>query len=183
MTIRVINEKKIINGILKGEESSLREFYNHFKPSLLTFIGNRVADQKDVEEILQDTLFDTVEGLRDFAFRSSLFTFVCSIANHKIIDFYRKKRIKSVIFSKASFIEPMLTTLLGPEDELNDALLRQKIDSTFKKLSPTYYKILKLKYIYGYSVDEIARKLSISYKSAESHLFRARKAFVEAYSI
>jgi RNA polymerase sigma-70 factor, ECF subfamily len=181
MIKRSIDEKKIIHGILKGDENSLRGFYTYFKPSLLTFIRNRIADEKDVEEILQDTLFDTVEGLRDFAFKSSLFTYICSIANHKIIDFYRKKRIKSVIFSKVTSIEPMLQTLLGPEDELDDALLRQKIEYTFKNLSPMYQKILKLKYVYGFSVSEIADKLSISFKSAESLLFRARKAFEVAY--
>jgi RNA polymerase sigma-70 factor, ECF subfamily len=183
MIKKTINEKEIIDGILKGDESSLRIFYRHFKPSLSTFIRNRVSNEKDAEEILQDTLFDTIEGLRDFGFRCRLFTFICSIANHKIIDFYRRKKIKSIIFSRSKSIEPMLMTLLGPENVLDDALLRQNIESTFRKISPTYQKILKLKYIYGYSVGEIANKLSISFKSCESHLFRARKAFAAAYII
>src|SRR3989344_8660593 len=175
------NEKQLVDQILKSNERSLRFFYRHFQPRLLTYIKNKIADCADAEEILQDTLLATIEGLRDFAFRSSLFTFICSIANHKIIDFYRRKKIKNIVFSKLGDIETLLSNLIGPEDSYDAELLRQKIKATFKNLTPNYRVILRLKYIYGYSVEEIARKLSISFKSAESQLFRARKAFAAVY--
>ena len=96
----MIDEKKLVVQILEGNEKSLRKFFRHFQPRLFTFISNKIADQNDAEEILQDTLLATLEGLRDFAFRSSLFTFICSIASHKVIDFYRKKKVKRIAFSK-----------------------------------------------------------------------------------
>lgn len=178
-----MDDKALVKSILKGDERALRWFYSHYHPRLLTFIKNKIENEKDAEEILQDTLLGTIEGLRDFSFRSSLFTFMCSIANHKVIDFYRRKKIKSVLFSKLGDVEPFISTLLGPEEALDEELLRQNIRETFKKIAPKYSKILRLKYIYGYSVEEIARSLSISFKSAESQLFRARKAFVEAYAL
>lgn len=173
-----LNEKRIVSEILQGQEKTLRFFYHHFKPSIATYIRKKIATPEDIEEILQDTLLATLEALRDFSFKSSLFTFMCSIANHKIIDFYRKKRIKNIVFSKLADVEPILSTLLGPENSFDEEMLRQKIRNTFTQLSPKYTIILKLKYVYGYSVEEIAQKLSISFKSAESQLFRARKAFV-----
>lgn len=179
----MIDEKRLVAQILQGNEKALRKFFCHFQPRLLSFIKNKIADQNDAEEILQDTLLATLEGLRDFAFRCSLFTFICSIANHKVIDFYRKKRIKRIAFSKFLEIEPLISTFFGPEDALDEELLRQKIRETFAKIAPKYSRILKLKYIYGYSVEEIAAKLSVSFKSAESTLFRARKAFSAAYSL
>ena len=173
-----IDEKSLVNGILKGNERILHQFYRHFYPSLFTFISRKINDREDAEEILQDTLFAVLDALRDFAFKSSLFTFICSIANHKIIDFYRKKKIKKIVFSKFEDIEPLLGGLFGPEQAFDGVVLKQNIKNTFKKLSPSYQLILKLKYIYGFSVEEIARKLSVTFKSAESQLFRARKAFV-----
>ncbi|MCL4338412.1 sigma-70 family RNA polymerase sigma factor [Patescibacteria group bacterium] len=178
----MMSEKEIINGILHGNEKTLRFFYLYYQPRLGAYLKNKVSNEEDAEEILQDTLLATIEGLRDFAFRSSLFTFICSIANHKVIDYYRKKKIKNVVFSHIPDIEPLIATLSGPEDDFNDQLLKQKIIATFRKIAPRYSLILKLKYVYGYSVEEIARKLSISFKSAESQLFRARRAFELAYS-
>lgn len=176
-----MNEKQLIYAILKGDEKSLLYFYRHFSPRLITFIRNKVANEADVEEILQDTLLAAIEAMRDFSFKSSLFTFICSIAYHKVIDFYRKKKIKNILFSQMPDMEPLISSLLDPEDAFDRKLLGQKIRQTFAKIAPRQSLILKLKYVYGYSVNEIAKKLSISFKSAESQLFRARKAFVTAY--
>jgi RNA polymerase sigma-70 factor (ECF subfamily) len=172
-----LEERKIVADILLGREKALRLFYKYYYPSLLTYIRHKIGSEPDVEEILQDTFLATIEALRDFSFRSSLFTFICSIANHKVIDFYRRKKIKNVLFSKLPEVEPILASLYGPENEFDTELLRQKIKQTFAKLSPQYSLILKLKYIHGFTVAEIAGKLSISFKSAESQLFRARRAF------
>ena len=176
-----LNEKEVVAAILRGNESVLRLFYKHFQYPLYSYIKKKIDGNQDVEEIMQDTLVATIEGLRDFSFRCSLFTYICSIANHKVIDFYRKKKIKNIVFSKIAQVEPLISTLFGPEELLEDELLRQKIKQTFRNIAPNYSLILKLKYIYGYSVGEIADKLSISFKSAESQLFRARKAFASIY--
>lgn len=176
-------EKKLVEEIIQGNERVLKQFYHHYYPSLLNYILRKVADKNDAEEILQDTLLATIDALRDFSFKSSLFTFICSVANHKVIDFYRKKKIKKIVFSKFVEIEPLLSTIFGPEEVLNEELLKQKIKTTFARISPRYTLILKLKYTYGFSVDEIARKLSISYKSVESQLFRARRAFAHQFSL
>lgn len=179
----MIDDRELVKQILEGNESVLRFFYRHFYPRLLTFIKTKVANEHDAEEILQDSLLATIDGMRDFSFKCALFTFICSIAYHKIIDYYRRKKIKSIVFSRLTDVEPLISSLVGPEKALDSVLLREKIKQTFKKLAPRYGLILKLKYIYGYSVSEIAGKLSITFKSAESQLFRARKSFVTAYSL
>lgn len=179
----MIDEKQLVSEILEGREPALRKFYRYYSPRLFTFIRRKIENENDAEEILQDSLLGTLEGLRDFSFRSSLLTFVCAITMHKIIDFYRKKKLKNIVFSKMKDIEPLVSTLVGPESALDEELVKQKIKAVFGRLNPTYRLILELKYIQGYTVTEIARKLTISFKSAESQLFRARKAFVMIYSV
>lgn len=176
-----VNEETLVARIIAGEEKSLRLFYHMFYRSLRTYIGKKIANEQDAEEVLQDTLLASLEALRNFSFRSSLFTFLCSIANHKVIDFYRKKKIRHLVFSACSDIEPLISTLFGPEEALDEELLRRSIREAFGRITPIYQTMLTLKYVHGYSVGEIAQKLSISFKSAESKLFRARRAFVLAY--
>ena len=157
----ILEDKKIVSAILQD--------------------AKKINNPRDCEEILQDTLLAAIEGLRDFQYKSTLFTYLCSIAKHKIIDFYRKKKIKKIVFSQFENIEPLLLELFGPEEAFNGQILKQKINKTFASLSPNYRLIIKLKYVYGYSVEEIAGKLAITFKSAESLLFRARKAFEYSY--
>ncbi|OGG03901.1 hypothetical protein A2W14_05530 [Candidatus Gottesmanbacteria bacterium RBG_16_37_8] len=175
-------ERQIVSQILAGDEKALNYFYRHYYHSIYTYISRKINEKEDIEEILQDSFFAVLDGFRDFAFKCSLFTFLCSIANHKIIDFYRKKKIKKIVFSQVKEVEPLLSSLFGPEEALDEQLLRQKIKQTFAKLSPSYQLILKLKYIQGFTVEEISQKMTITFKSAESQLFRARKAFAFVFN-
>src|SRR3989338_7270445 len=147
MKNKQIDEKEIVRRILQGNERALNYFYRHYYHSLYTYISRKINQKEDIEEILQDCFLATLEALRDFAFKSSIFKFICSIANHKIIDFYRRKKIKKIVFSKFVEIEPLLATFFGPEDVLDEQILKQKIIATFQKISPSYQVILKLKYI------------------------------------
>ena len=178
-----MDEKKLIEGILKGDENSLRLFYKKYSPKLFFFIKKKVQEEKDIEEILQDTFLASLEAFRDFTFRCSAFTYLCSIAKRKIVDFYRKEKIKKILFSQAPGLEPLFLVLSTPEDKLDEKILRQAIEKTMNILKPNYKKILKLKYVEGFSLLEIAHKLSVSFKSAESMLFRARKEFARCWVI
>ena len=90
----MLSERKLITRLLARNKMALSEFYRLYSARLLNFIRKRVGDEKDVEEIAQDTLFAFLEGARDFTGRCSLNTYLCSIAYNKIVDFYRKKRLK-----------------------------------------------------------------------------------------
>lgn len=131
---------------------------------------------------MQDTLFVSLEAMRDYAGKSSLGTFLCAIANHKVIDFYRKKHLKQIFFSQMPNLGNLVSELLSPEERYNKTELKEKIKICFAQLPERYQIILRLKYVEGMTVVQIARDLKESVKGVESTLFRARKAFAKAYS-
>jgi RNA polymerase sigma-70 factor, ECF subfamily len=171
----------LIGKILQKDKHALYVFYKTYNPQLLRFVESRISNPKDAEEILQDTLFGFLEAARDFAGKSSIKTFLFSIANHKIIDFYRRKKIKHLVFSQVPQLETLISPLLSPEDELETNLLKKKINRVFNTLLPQYKTALLFKYMDDLSVSEIADKLAVSVKGAESILFRARRAFTKAF--
>lgn len=175
----------LIKRLLSRDPSAVKEFYDTYSVLLLRFIRRKVGDEQDVEEIAQDVLFAFLEGARDFAGNCKLSTYLCSIASHKIVDYYRKKKLKRVVFSQLpQGLEQLLTDSLSipPEEVMSQQFVTDKIASVFKALQPHYAKILTMKYVEGRSIDEIAGKLSFTYKAVESVLFRARKTFVKLYS-
>ncbi len=179
----MLEEKRLLQRLMSKDRSAVYEFYHRYSPRLLNFIRKRVGNEADVEEIAQDTLFAFLEGVRDFTGRCSLNTYLCSIAYNKIVDFYRKKRLKKIVFSQfPEGLELLISEVSDPQKILDNTLLAHKITMILADLAPHYGQILKLKYIEGRSVEEIARLLSCSFKSAESVLFRARRAFVKLYS-
>lgn len=177
----MVPDEQLVIKILARDRRALHFFFRKYAPKLSRFIGAKVASRPDAEEVLQDTLFAFLEAIRDYQGRSNVQTFLFSICKHKIIDFYRRKKIRHAVFSQVPQLESIISPLLGPEDELDETLMRQKIQTVFARLLPRYRQILVMKYMEGFSVSEIARKLSLTFKSVESQLFRARRAFVELF--
>lgn len=175
-------ESELIKRLLAKDRLAARTFYQTYTPKLLRFIHTRIASEQDTEEIAQDTLFAFLEGIRDFTHKCSLSTYLCSIASNKIIDYYRKRKLKRIVFSQLpAGLEPLVSELTDPQKILDRRMTSEKITTILRRLSPHYARILKLKYIEGRSVAEIAKILTCSFKSVESSLFRARKAFVKLY--
>lgn len=177
------DERELLNRLLSHDATAAREFYQKYSPRLLGFIRRRIDSVEDVEEIAQDTLYAFLENARDFTGKCSLNTYLCSIASHKIVDFYRRKRFKRIVFSQLPpGLEFLLSELTDPQKTFDNTLLAHKIAEVFRELAPHYAQMLKLKYVEGRSVVEIAKILSVSIKAAESVLFRARRAFVKLYT-
>ena len=135
----------------------------------------------DVEEIVQDTLISAMDSLPTFKGKSSEFTWLCAIARHEIGDFYRRKKIKQIVFSKLPWLKELVDEALGPELAYQELETKTRILRTFKNISEGYTRILRLKYIEGLSMKQIADKLNLTVKAVESRLTRARLAFQLEY--
>ena len=152
-----------------------------FRKRLMNFVLTKIDSLKDAEEIVQDTLMGSLDSLPRFRGESELFTFVASIARHEVADFYRKKRIKQILFSRFPFLEKLVSEALGPELAYQELEKKRKIVETLKNLSEGYSQVLRLKYMQGFSMKEIAEKTGDSVKAIESRLTRARLAFAKVY--
>jgi len=163
----------------KLKEELLSEIY---RQRLTGFVARKVRDSFDVEEIVQESLIAGLDSLPMFKGRSSLYTWLCAIAKHEIADFYRRKKIKQIVFSKLPFLEKLVSEALGPELAYQELETKRRIVKTLKSLSEGYEQVLRLKYIDGLSMKEIAERLSITVKAVESRLTRARLAFQKVYA-
>ena len=188
-SISKVYEKIVVNTRLSlynsrmilADKQAAAQFYHIYRPGLLAFVRSKIANPHEAEDVVQDTLFAFLESLRDFHGKCLVSTYLFSICRHKIVDYYRKKKIKQIVFSHAPEIEDILSPLLSPEESLDAVMLKEKLYKTLKKILPQYRYILQARYIFDMPVADIAKKLTTTLKSAEMTLFRARKAFIQAY--
>jgi RNA polymerase sigma-70 factor (ECF subfamily) len=177
-----INEVEIVQRMIKKDEKALRIFYNQYYKQVFNFVYQKTKKYHLTEELTQDTFIDFLDALRDFRYQSSLKTFLFSIAKNKTIDFMRKKKIKTLIFSMLpSYVVEGLKVVLMDE-EIEKKELTKKIAHVFEKLPNDYRKILRQKYIEEIKVDQIAVDFKLGFKATESLLFRARRAFVKIFN-
>jgi RNA polymerase sigma-70 factor (ECF subfamily) len=175
-----MQDSELVQQILKGEQSAVSLFYRRYQAKLLEFIQLKTRPAV-AEEILQDTFISALQSLPLFKAQSSLESWLFGIAKHEIADYYRRQKIKEIVFSKLPFLSKLISQALSPEVALEEAELKRKIKKTFARLSEGKRRLLRLRYVEGWSVTKIAAKLKISYKSCESRLTRARLAFREEF--
>jgi RNA polymerase sigma-70 factor, ECF subfamily len=170
-------------GKRKGQWYDIGVIERADQQKLLGFIKSKVKDQDEAEEIYQETLISAYESLGSFSGKSTFLTWLVSIARHEICDYYRKKKIKTFLFSKIPWLENVASQALGPEQELLKKELQIRVRRVMGKMREEYRQVLKLKYYEGLSVIEIAYKLNESPKTIESRLSRARVSFAKAFSV
>jgi len=173
----MIYESQLISRILSGNKKAIENFCHQYKDPLFIFVSKRVKNEADAEDITQETLISALNALPNFKSKSKLFTWLCGIAKHEIADYYRKRKLKTVLFSKMPFLQDWADEALGPQGKYLKDELKEEIKYVLENLSEGYSKILRLKYIEGLSMKAIAKKLSITAKAVESRLYRARKKF------
>jgi RNA polymerase sigma-70 factor (ECF subfamily) len=155
----------------------MEELVNKYQKSLAAFIRKKIGDEDVVEELTQDILMAAYQALPTFNKKSSEFSFICGIAKHKITDYYRKKKLKTVLFSVNPIIEEIAEDALTPERDVLKNELKEEIKKTMTELREDYEKILRLKYIDNWKSSQIASLMKISVKAVESRLIRARRKF------
>ncbi|MBU2592418.1 MAG: RNA polymerase sigma factor [Patescibacteria group bacterium] len=174
-------EKVLVEELLGKSQFTLKKFFGKFKQPLFFFLLKRVDNEEDAKDILQETFISALRALPGFEFRCPLFSWLCAIAKHETIDFYRKKKLKTVLASRVPFFEEIADQALGPEGKHLKQELKQEIKNVLCQLSEGYSKILRLKYVDGLSMKTIAQILEITVKAVESKLGRAKNKFKELW--
>ena len=157
------------------------DFYNKYYFGIKKFVSQKIDDEGIVEELTNDIMMAAIMCRPNFDGKCNEFSWICSIAKHKIIDYYRKKKIKTILFSMSPSFEDIADKALTPERDVLKNELKEEIKKTMAELSKGYKDILRLKYIEGMKISEIANNLKLTMKAVESKLIRAKKKFREAW--
>lgn len=158
------------------------DFYQKYYRGVRAFISRKIDDDDTVEELTNDVLMAAFDSREVFGHKCSEFSYICAIAKHKVIDYYRKKKLKTILFSANPLFEEIADKALTPERDVLKHELQEEILKTFTELKAGYGKLLRLKYIDGWKIQKIAAFTSLSIKAVESRLVRARKQFQQVWN-
>jgi len=156
-------------------------FYKKYYLGVKKFVSQKIDDEGIAEELTNDIMMAAMMCQSNFNGKCNEFSWICSIAKHKIIDYYRKKKLKTILFSISPEFEEIADKALTPERDVLKNELKEEIKKTLAELNKGYKDILRLKYVEGMKINEIAINLKLTGKAVESKLIRAKKKFREAW--
>lgn len=177
--------------LLAGEERAFDEFFDRFFPALYRFALARLQRDPDAaEEAVQTTLVQAIGKIGTYRGEASLMTWLCTFCRHAIAALCERsgrERASIPLVEEIPEIRAALESLSAlAGDEPGAALRRGEIARlvhvVLDRLPERYADVLEWKYIDGLPVREIATRLGLSPKAAESLLTRAREAFRDGFA-
>ena len=180
---------ELIAGMLKGDERAFTAFFDGYFPRVYRFALPRLGGDADATaEVVQATLVKAMRKLADFRNEASLFTWVCQICRHEVVDWLRAQRRHSdkvVLMEDSPELRAAVDAIAAPDTEepanrYSAAETRRLVRSVLDRLRPRYGDALEMKYVEGLSVEEIGVELGIGTTATQSLLARARVAFRDA---
>jgi RNA polymerase sigma-70 factor (ECF subfamily) len=186
------DDKALAGRILAGDEAAFRQLFDELFPKLYRFAMLRLdGNRDDACEVVQQTYCRAFEQLARYRGEASLFGWMCQICRNAIADLGRHRKRMTTEAPDANHdatIESFLEAVSAPlEDEPLSQVVRMDlirlVQSTLDCLPSHYGDVLEWKYIDGLPLNDIAVRLELGPKAAESLLGRARAAFREAMAL
>ncbi|MFZ6026606.1 MAG: RNA polymerase sigma factor [Chloroflexota bacterium] len=179
---------------LKALQNGDRQAFAHFmemnSAKIYRLALKMTGNPQDAEDILQETFLKAYRGIKNFAGRSSLSTWLYRIATNEALMSLRKKQLSTVsldepLVGEEGEQEPrqIVDWCCLPEKELLSTETRHWLDKAIGRLSPALRVVFLLRDVEGLSTLEAAQALDLSEEAVKTRLSRARMRLREDLSV
>jgi RNA polymerase sigma-70 factor, ECF subfamily len=136
---------------------------------LLRFVSNETP----AEDLLSEVFLDVWRQADRFQYRSSVSTWLMSIARHKALSARRRRTEGAELDEKieATIADPANDPELVLQEKDRGELVRRAL----MRLSPEHREVIDLVYYHEKSVDEVAHILDVPPATVKTRMFYARK--------
>jgi RNA polymerase sigma-70 factor (ECF subfamily) len=186
MSVRGGDDRALVSLLRKGDERAFEEFFATSFPPLFRFASARLPDAAAAEEVVQAALSRAVTRLHRFRGEASLLTWLHTFCRHEISAWYERRSRRPPEVDLVEELPAVRSALEAvsqgaPDAYVREGEVRRLVQAVLDALPGHYGEALEWKYVEGLSVAEVAERLGVGPKAAESLLTRARAAFRDAF--
>lgn len=182
-------DRAVARRILGGDQAAFQDLFDRFFPRLYRFALARLGgDAETAREVVQQTFCNAIEHLDRYRGEAALYTWFCQICRNVVADHFRRRgqgAARLALVEDQPNVRAILEALTAPASDEPEtgawqAQVRRIVEAALDALPGRHAEVLEWKYVDGLSVREIAVRLNVGDKAAESLLTRARDSFREA---
>ncbi|WP_185226085.1 RNA polymerase sigma factor [Chryseobacterium indologenes] len=176
-----MNDEQLFLLIQKAKEkdqNAQTKLINIFWVDVFSFVMKKVRDENDADEITVNVFSKVLSKLDMFDPHFQFKTWVLTIAQNTVIDFWRKKNrdnedaVENLDEVKNQYAKSPEELMISDEEQ-------KKIIKTIESLDANYQDIIKLRFFEEKSIKEIAEELGISVANTKVRVMRAKKVLAE----
>lgn len=173
------DDSLLASGIKNNSREAFGTLYNRYSKVLYYFSLKYLGDSTEAEELVQ-TVFVSIWENRRMIDESKCFrNYIYRTAVNTIYNILRKRAVRRKF---------LISQLQKPEGSLNPYEqiffndLDSKLESVIGNLPPQQQKIYNFNRKEGLSHEEIAKRMNISVRTVENHLYRVNRLLKEVFS-
>ena len=185
MSINAIKDEQLVLSYIKGKDNSLNILINRHRQRIMQFIISKVRDQSLAEDIFQETFFKVIKTLKKgkhYNEQGKFLPWVMRIAYNLSMDYFRKVKKQKLVRSRDDFniFDVIKDNSVSIEDEIIQKKILSDVKEIINKLPKDQKRVLKMRYYFNMSFNEIANDCDISINTA---LGRMRYALINLRKI
>jgi RNA polymerase sigma-70 factor, ECF subfamily len=160
----MLDEKRLIGELKRGNKEALRQIYMEYKDNLLTIAASLLHDPWAAEDVLHDVFVSFAAGVRSFKIRGSLKNYLIASIVNRARDTFRKKRHHLVEMDQAGQIA---VDSDGPEQAAAFNEASMLLTDALAQLPPEQRETIVLHLTGGLKFKEIAHIQGISVSTVQ----------------
>ena len=169
-------ESDLVYGAKSGNADAFAQLYDGYVDRVYRYIFFRVSDDLTAEDLTSQVFLKAWENLVRYEPRSSPFlAWLYTIARNTVIDHYRT--------SKQSVSLDEVTSLAGEGDGLDDQIEQyfeaESLREALYELTDEQQQVLILKFIAGFTTEEVARQMDKREGAVRALQMRALQALAK----
>lgn len=133
------------------------------------------------EEICQDVFLKVYLNIAKFEGRSSLKTWIYTIARNTYFDYVRKTKKEVPIEDLENYTSDLVDKDMGPEEHATKIATRELIEKTLNQINEKYRMLLILRDIQNLSYKEISEITEMELNTVKVGIYRGRREFQKIY--
>jgi RNA polymerase sigma-70 factor, ECF subfamily len=166
----------LVERIAAGDKLAMQALFARHRTPVYRWLLRFVSNETLAEDLLSDVFLDVWRQADRFAGRSSVSTWLMSIARFKALS-ARRRRADAELDEKIE--ATVADTANDPEVALQEKNRSELLRSALTRLSLEHREIIDLVYYHEMSVDECAQILGIPAATVKTRMFYARKKLAE----
>jgi RNA polymerase sigma factor (sigma-70 family) len=156
--------------MMAQQDRQISEAIEREKPRLRSFIGKRVADQSDAEDILQEVFYELVEAYRMMRPLEQVTAWLFRVARNRITDLFRSKKreassepaVNMEDGEELHWEDLLPSPEAGPEAAYTRSVLLEEMDAALDELPEEQRAVFVAHEFLGYSFKELAEQTGAS---------------------
>jgi RNA polymerase sigma-70 factor (ECF subfamily) len=171
-----VDDGELIQRIAQSDRLAMKVLFARHNLRVFRFVVRLVKDETVAEDMIGEVFLDVWRQAGRFEGRSSVTTWILSIARFKALSALRKRREESLDETMADNIEDEADT---PEVTLQKDDKGAQIRACLARLSAEHREVIDLVYYHERSLQEVAEIAGVPEATVKTRLFYARKKLSE----